>query len=244
MAVTTMLLLASAALLIGFAKTSIGGVASIAIAIFAVVLPTRESTAAILLLLIVGDVVAVWHYRHDADLGLLKRLIPTVLPGLALGALFLAWVDDTTLRRSIGALLLVLAALQLLLSWRSPDTTLVASSHSAALGTGVAAGFTTMTANAAGAVMTLYLVAQGVAKRRFLGTSAVFFFGVNLCKVPFSAGLGLFTAQILVRTVLLAPFVLLGTWVGLHTARRLSQTRFDQAVLAATVVSALALVAR
>jgi uncharacterized membrane protein YfcA len=101
-----------------------------------------------------------------------------------------------------------------------------------------------MTANAAGPVMTLYLVAQGVEKRRFLGTSALFFFGVNLCKVPFSAGLGLFNLATLWHTALLVPLVLVGCWVGLHTARRLSQTRFDQAVLAATVASALALVVR
>lgn len=244
MTVTTLVLLGVAALLVGFAKTAIGGVGSIAVAIFALVLPTKESTAAILLLLLVGDVVAVWHYRRDADLGLLKRLIPAVLPGLALGALFLAWVDDTTLRRAIGGLLLVLAALQLVLTWRSPDTARVGASKAAAIGTGAAAGFATMTANAAGPVMTLYLVAQGVEKRRFLGTSAIFFFGVNLCKVPFSVGLGLFSVDTFWRTALLAPLVLVGTWIGLHTARRLSQTRFDQAVLAATVVSALALVIR
>ncbi len=234
-------LLAVAALLIGFAKTAIGGVASIAVAIFALVLPTRESTAAILLLLIVGDVVAVWHYRRDADLALLRRLLPAVLPGLLLGALFLSRADDSTLRRAIGGLLLVLAALQLVLNWRSLDASRVGSSRAAAGGTGAAAGFATMTANAAGPVMTLYLVAQGVDKRRFLGTSALFFFGVNLCKVPFSVGLGLFGSETLSRTLALLPFVLVGTWVGLHTARRLSQTRFDQAVLAATAVSALAL---
>jgi uncharacterized membrane protein YfcA len=161
-----------------------------------------------------------------------------------LGALFLAVVDDTVLRRSIGALLLVMAALQLALRWRSPDTTAVGESHAAALGTGLGAGFATMTANAAGAVMTLYLVAQGVEKRRFLGTGALFFFGVNLCKVPFSAGLGLFGAQTLSRTAVLAPVVVVGAWAGLHTARRLSQARFDQAVLVATIVSALALVLR
>jgi hypothetical protein len=44
--------------------------------------------------------------------------------------------------------------------------------------------------------------------------------------------------------VLLAPLVLVGAWAGLHTARRLSQARFDQAVLAATIVSAVALVVR
>ncbi len=242
MTLTTLVLLAVAALLVGFAKTAIGGVATISIAIFAFAMPTRESTAAILLLLLVGDAYAVWHYRRDADLALLRRLIPAVLPGLALGALFLAWVDDVTLRRCIGALLLVFAVGQLVLVWRNPDTSRISDSRAAALGTGLASGFATMTANAAGPVMALYLVAQGAPKRRFLGTGALFFFGVNLCKVPFSVGLGLFTAATLWRTVALAPFVLLGAWAGLHTARRLSQTRFDQAVLAATVVSALALV--
>ena len=243
MTLTVGLLLALAALIIGYAKTAIGGLATISVAIFASVMPARESTAAILLLLIIGDV-AVWHYRRDADLSLLRRLIPAVLPGLALGAVFLAVVDDTVLRRSIGVLLLAMVALQLVMRWRSPDTTAVGESHTAAIGTGLGAGFATMTANAAGTVMTLYLVAQGVEKRRFLGTGALFFFGVNLCKVPFSAGLGLFSAQTLVRTAVLAPLVLLGAWAGLHSARRLSQARFDQAVLAATVVSALALVLR
>ena len=161
MTLTVALLLGVAALLIGYAKTAIGGLASISIAIFASVMPARESTAAILLLLIVGDIVAVWHYRRDADLSLLKRLIPAVLPGLVLGALFLAVVDDTVLRALHRGLLLVMAGLQLALRSRSPDTTAVGESHVAAIGTGLGAGFATMTANAAGAVMTLYLVAQG-----------------------------------------------------------------------------------
>ena len=237
------LLFAVAALLIGFAKTSIGGLASISIAIFANLMPTRESTAAILLLLLVGDVVAVWHYHRDADVGLLKRLIPAVIPGLALGALFLAVVDDTVLRRSIGVLLLVLAALQLALQWRGTmDAPPIGHSRTAGVVTGLAAGFATMTANAAGPVMTLYLVARGVEKRRFLGTSAVFFFGVNLCKVPFSAGLGLFHSTTVARTALLAPLVVVGAFAGLHYARRLSQARFDQAVLAATALSAIILI--
>ncbi len=238
------LLLGIAALCIGFAKTAIGGLGSLAVAIFASVLPTRESTGAILLLLIVGDVVAVWHYRRDADLALLRRLLPSVLPGLVLGAAFLALVDDAVLRRSIGVLLLGMAGLQIVLRVRAPSTGAVASSRGAAIATGAASGFATMTANAAGPVMTLYLVAQGVEKRRFLGTGALFFFGVNLCKVPFSAGLGLLGGDTFSRTVVLAPIVLVGAWAGLHLVRRLTQARFEQAVLVATVVSALVLVVR
>ena len=64
-----------AALIVGIAKTSFGGLGSIAVALLAFVMPTKESTAAALLLLIVGDIVAVLRYRSYADWGLLKGLL-------------------------------------------------------------------------------------------------------------------------------------------------------------------------
>src|SRR3954451_14227173 len=111
--------MALAAAIIGYSKTALGGLAVIAVAIFATVLPAKESTAAILAILIVGDVIACWHYRHDADWSLIKRLLPAVVPGLVIGALFLSTVDDSTLRRTIGGVLLVLVLLQLWVKWRS-----------------------------------------------------------------------------------------------------------------------------
>lgn len=273
----TVLLFVVAALVIGYSKTSLGGLAVVSVAIFASVLPARQSTAAILAVLLVGDLVAISTYRRDCDWGLVRELLPTVLPGLALGAAFLAVVDDTWLRRSIGVLLLALVLLQLSLNRRdrarpaptvagsppplpvaepppaptgggSPpppaDATAVRSSRSAGLAAGLGAGFATMTANAAGAVMTMFLVSKGVEKRRFVGTGAWFFFGVNLCKLPFSIGLGLMHWADLSRALLLAPAVVVGGWLGLHTMRRISQSGFEVAVLAASAVSALALIAR
>jgi uncharacterized membrane protein YfcA len=244
----TAALLAVAALVVVCSKPSIGGLGALSPAIFASGMLARQSTAALLLILLVGDVFAVWHYRHECDWGILRRLVPAVLPGLALGALFLAVVDDVLLHRSIGALLLVLTLLQLYLATRDTTSTsgvrTRAGSRPAALLAGLAAGFATMTANAAGGVMTLYFTAQGVRKMQFLGTGACLFLGVNLCKLPFSAALGLFTADDLWHTAALAPFVVLGAWAGLHTARRLSQARFDKAVLAATGVAAVALLVR
>ena len=52
------------------------------------------------------------------------------------------------------------------------------------------AGSTTMIANAAGPVMTIYLLACRLPKFEFVGTAAWFFFAINLLKVPFSASLG------------------------------------------------------
>ncbi len=245
---TTALLLAIAALVIGYSKTSLGGLAVVAVAIFASVMPARASTGAILAVLLVGDLVAIWHYRRDCDWHLVRELVPTVLPGLALGALFLHVVDDTWLRRSIGALLLALVLLQLGLNARASYAAEPAERPNpprwAGWATGLGAGFATMTANAAGAVMTLFLVAKGVEKRRFVGTGAWFFFGVNLCKVPFSVGLGLLGWADVRRALLLAPVVILGGWLGLVTMRRISQRGFERAVLLASALSALALLVR
>jgi len=236
------LLMGLAAVVIGFSKTALGGLAVIAVAVFATILPAKESTAAVLVLLIVGDLVAVWHYRHDADWSLIRRLLPAVLPGLVLGSVFLRIVSDDVLRRSIGVVLLVLLLLQLLVKWRSVAPASSAHEHRAAAWTaGTAAGFATMTANAAGAVMTLYLSASGIDKRRFIGTNAWFFLIVNVVKVPFSVGLGLMHWADLGRAGLLAPLILLGGIVGYATVRRISQHRFDIAVLLASAVAATAL---
>ncbi len=241
----TILLLAAAAFIVGYSKTALGGLSAIAVVIFASILPTKESTAALLLVLIVGDVIACWHYRRDADWSLVRRLLPAVLPGLILGAIFLKVVDDTTLRRSIGALLLVLVLLQLWLRSRGDGVSATAHERpAAAWSAGIAAGFATMTANAAGAVMAVYLSATGIDKRRFVGTNAWFFLVVNLTKVPFSIGLGLMDWSDLWRALVLAPAVLLGALAGYATVKRIRQRHFDIAVLVASAIAAVVLIAR
>lgn len=216
----------------------------ISVAIFASVLPARASTAAILMVLIVGDLIAVWNYRRDCDVPLLRSLVPSVLPGLVLGSMFLALVDDGVLRRAIGVLLLAMVALQLLVNARRDRLGALAHGKAAAAAAGAGAGFATMTANAAGAVMTVFLVAKRVDKVAFVGTSAWFFLGINLAKLPFSIALGLLDWADVLPALALAPLVGIGAWLGVHTIRRISQRAFETSVLAASAVSALALLVR
>lgn len=251
-----------AALVIGISKTSVGGFAAMAVAVFATVMPAKESTAAVLLLLITGDVVGVTRYRRSADWGLLRRLLPSVLPGVALGAVFMWAVSDLALRRTIGGLIAAMVLVQVWQRWRSRRVAEEAAEARAEVGAevgvavgraehplvavaaGVAAGFTTMTANAAGAVMTLYLLAMRVEKLRFIGTSAWFFLIVNVSKVPFSAGLGLFHPESVRLVAALVPVVLVGTGLGVLLIRRLSQVTFERAALAGSAVAAVALLVR
>lgn len=227
------------ALIVGVSKTAIGGLGTVAVAILATVLPTRESTAAALLLLLLGDAFAVTYYRQQVDWDLMRALLPSVLPGVLLGTLLLATIDDGTLRAVIGLIVLALLVIQLVIRGRELPSWVAGRAVGHAAGT--AAGFVTMTANAAGAVITVFLVSRQVEKFRFVATGAWFFLIVNLLKVPFSASLGLFTVQMFWHAAVLAPVVAAGAWLGIVLLGRMSQSHFEVAVLIASGASAAAL---
>jgi uncharacterized membrane protein YfcA len=240
-------LLATGAMVVGFAKTAVGSAGALAVVAFAAVLPARESTGALLPLLCVGDLVAVRVYHRHANWRLLARMLPGVLPGLLLGAWFVSSVDDTLMRRSIGAILLVMCAVQVWMRRSAPILRDEGGNgrshphHLLTLGMGAAAGFATMTANAAGPVTTLYLLVAGLPMLEFLGTAAWFYLVVNAAKLPFSAGLGLMSMEGLVIDALLVLPLLAGAAVGVFLVRRIDQSQFERAALALTTVAAVGL---
>jgi uncharacterized membrane protein YfcA len=256
------LLVATAALIVGFSKTALPGAGTLAVGLFALAMPAKASTAALLLLLIVGDMTALWLYRREPDWRTLVRLLPSAMIGVVLGAFYFAAVDGRAVRITIGVILLVLVAVTL---WRrhvaqrrdaaqAADGTALPATRAEAQGSrpgaaataqgvgyGLLGGFTTMVANAAGPVMSLYFLAMRLPVLTFLGTSAWYFAIVNLFKVPFSAGLGLITRDTLVMDAMLVPVVLLGAFVGAKVARRIPQKVFDRLILVLTVAAALSL---
>ncbi|MDO4918336.1 sulfite exporter TauE/SafE family protein [Kocuria sp.] len=234
-----------AAVLVGFSKTALPGINTLAVAIFAAVLPAKPSTGALLLLLIVGDMFALWTYRKHAHWPTLVRMLPAVLVGLALGGVFLAFAGDSLVRRVIGVMLLLLMALTLwqrhrdAASREDDDAAPPPASRTAAVGYGSLGGFTTMVANAGGPVMSMYFLAARFPKHAFLGTAAWFFAVMNLLKVPVSMGLGLISLQTLVLDVLLVPGVVLGAFAGRWAISRIRQRVFETAVIVVTVLGAL-----
>lgn len=99
--VSAWLLLAAGAVIVGISKTALPGAGTLAVVVFAAILPARTSTAALLVLLIVGDILALTLYRRHADWRTLWRLAPAVVVGIAVGALFLALAQDVLVRRGI-----------------------------------------------------------------------------------------------------------------------------------------------
>ncbi|MGP9537271.1 sulfite exporter TauE/SafE family protein [Brachybacterium sp. AOP43-C2-M15] len=263
---TSWLLVTLGALVVGFSKTALPGAGTIAVGIFALAMPAKESTAALLILLIVGDMTALWVYRREPDVRTLLRLLPSAMIGVVIGAFYFAHVDGDAVRITIGAILLALVTVTV---WRrrvSQRTERAAAAQGATstgsatsarpatggyrpgaaaaaqgIGYGLLGGFTTMVANAAGPVMSMYFYAMRMPVLTFLGTSAWYFAIINLFKLPFSAGLGLITRDTLVMDAMLVPVVLIGAYLGAKVARRIPQKVFENLILALTVAAAVGL---
>lgn len=253
---TAWILLMVVAALCGIAKTALPGAATIAVALCTMVLPAKESTGAILLMLMTGDLLAVWSYRRDADFRMLRRLVPAVLAGVGAGALFLHLASNDSTRRLIGAVLLLLVAITLAQrrsASGAPDDASAAreepgapaapaaGSRSARLIYGGLAGFTTMVANAGGPVTSMYFLACRYPVKAFLGTTAWFFFLVNLVKLPLSVSAGLINPATLTLGALCAPVVIVSALAGRRLADRMDQRVFEPIIIVLTIVSALPL---
>lgn len=238
----TVLLLA--ALVIGFSKTGLPGIAVLAIPLAALVLPAKASTGIILPMLIAGDLFAVTYYRRHARWSHLLRLLPYGFVGIVIGYGLLSIVTDGELRPLIGTLIL---AMLVLAKWRERSGDSGAETISRHHGSffaffmGVAAGIATMMANAAGPIMALYLLAMDLPKQEFIGTGAWYFFVVNCFKVPFSWHLGLINHDSLLLNLTLLPATVVGAVAGIMVVRHIPQRLFVNIVQALTIVAAIKL---
>lgn len=214
------------AVMIGFAKTGIPGSGALVAPLMATIIPAKESTGFVLPMLIMADVLAIVYWRRHVEWRQLARLLPWAWIGIVLGYLCMGRISNDQLKVFIGVLVLVLMGISWLRDRKVPDDRIPSHWLFAAF-MGVLAGFTSMMANAAGAVMVIYLMAMRLRKEEFIGTTAWFFWIVNLSKLPFSHRLDLITAQSLRTNIALLPCIVVGGILGVSAAHRIPQKGFN-----------------
>lgn len=231
--------LALAVLITGVAKSGFGGgVGILAVPLVAVALDAAVAVGVMLPILIAADVVAVaQHRRERSDFHLRWSLLGGVV-GIALGSVLLwhfkagdttaAQRGDslkTTLNLTVGGVCVLLVALQVyrMAGGKVPG---IPRGRGAGLTAGGLAGFVSTLAHAAGPVMTVYILDQGLEKRRVVGTLVLFFFVLNMLKLPTFVGLELITGRTLAASLLLIPLVPLGSLLGLWLNRVIPEKPF------------------
>ena len=231
-----------AAFCIGVAKAGFSGTSMLSVAIFTHLMGAKGQAGFALPLLIIADLCVYPAFRKHGSWSEVWRLLPAALAGLAIGWWLLSLIPDTisdrTARRIIGIAILGMLALQSLRVLKPKLLEAIAGHRAFGTGAGVAAGVTTMLANAAGPVFQLYLLSRRVPKMEMIGIGARFFLLINLIKVPLNQNLGSLTLGTLWTNVLLAPAIVVGILVGKSLLQKVPQRAFEWMIIVFAAVAA------
>jgi uncharacterized membrane protein YfcA len=232
---------ALAAVCLGMSKAGFGAMAVLGILLMANVFPVRESTGVILPMLIVADVIAVATFNKFTVWRLLLKLLPPALAGIVVGWWIMPMIPLGLFSKIIAVLLIGLLMLSVAQKLSNRLQRIAGDHPVIAWPLGITAGITTMLANAAGAVVTVYLLACRLPKYEFVGTAAWFFFIVNVFKVPFSASLGLITPGTLAFNATLIPAIVAGILAGRVVLGKINQQVFEWLLIILSLLGCLRL---
>ncbi|MGD1699116.1 sulfite exporter TauE/SafE family protein [Dapis sp. BLCC M229] len=232
---TVLFLSSLAGILVGFSKTGVPGAGILIVPIMASIFPAKQSVGVLLPMLVCADLLAVWYYKRHANKTELLRLLPGCLVGMFIGFRLLAQVNSENLKPVLGILVLTLLVLEWL-RYRL-DFHWIAKHSLSPVIFGTLAGFATTIGNAAGPIISIFLVSRGFSKHKFIGTAAWFFLIVNIAKLPLFYKLNLITHQTLVFDLFMLPSIGIGIFAGIKLLPKIPQNFFNQFVY---VISGLA----
>jgi len=228
-------------LVIGMAKTGLSGLTLFFIPLMALSFGSRASTGIILPMLCIGDVFAVAWYRQHGEIKYILRLMPSTLCGLGVGVAVGSGLSDRAFGIMLGSIILVLLAIMI---WQdaSKKKNLYPSAWWFSSLAGLLAGFTTMIGNAAGTVMSIYLLSMRLPKNTFIGTAAWFFLIINLLKVPLQI---FFWKNIspatLVFDAFMIPVIAAGAFIGFRVTGKIPEKAYRIFVIVMTGLSSVML---
>ncbi len=181
-----------------------------------------------------------WYRRH-AETKYLFKLLPSALVGIGAGVAVGEHLSDSSFRIMLGSIIMFLLALMVWQDRRKKESLYPQAWWFAVLA-GLAAGFTTMVGNAAGAITSIYLLAMRLPKNAFIGTAAWFFLIVNLVKVPLQV---VFWKNIsgasLTFDAIMIPAIGAGAVIGVTVAGKIPERAYRIFVMVMTGVAAVLL---
>ncbi len=232
-----------AAVVVGISKAGVKGIAIIIVTLLAIVFGGKASTGILLPMLIVGDVFAVIYYHRHAQWRYLWRLLPWMAAGVLLGV----WIGKDLPEESFkyGMAVIILLTVVMMFWWDRRKSIQVPDNRWFAAVMGLAAGFTTMVGNLAGAFSNLYFLAMRLPKDEFIGTAAWLFFIINLFKLPFHIFVWeTVTLESLAVNLRLVPGILAGLWLGIFLVKKIKEQHYRQMILVLTAAGALVMLMR
>jgi uncharacterized membrane protein YfcA len=228
-------------LCIGASKTGITNISNLAIPFFVMIFGAKPSTGVILPLLCLADLFAVIYYRRHAEWKYIVKLLPWALAGFALAVGVDRIVPAQGFKILIGICILAGLVVMFINDRRGKDAAAPSGWWFSAI-FGVIGGFSTMIGNAAGPIMSVFLLSVRLPKTSFVGTAAWFFLIINYLKLPlqYFAWKNI-SADTLLLDLVLVPFIFIGAFLGVILIKKISESLFRVFVYAMLLISTILL---
>ena len=228
-------------LCIGLNKAGFTGLTVVIIPVIVSIFGAKEATGINLPLLCFADLLAVSYYHSHADWKCLFKLLPWTVAGFGVALLVDRLVPVQAFRYLMGGCIFAGLLVMIWTDRRGKEKPPPSSWWFSAL-FGIAGGFSTMIGNVAGPIMSVFLLSMRLQKNTFVGTTAWFFFIVNLLKMP----LFIFVwKNVTVKTILfdvtLIPMVVIGAILGIYLVKKISESVFRKVIVILTLVSSILL---
>ncbi len=211
----------------GISKGGFGsGAAFAATPLLALILEPGAAIGLMLPLLMLMDVTALKPYWRKWDVPSAKALIIGAIPGVLIGAFLYRIANPDFFRLLIGLIALGFVAFQLARAkgWITPAPNPIRVEIGGFWG--AVAGFTSFISHAGGPPAGIFLLSRRFDKTTFQATSVIVFWAINGMKfIPYFA-LGIFTSQTLLADLYLAPFGILGIWIGVKLHHLMPERTF------------------
>jgi len=221
-------LLLFASLIVGLSKGGLPAVGMLSVPILSLAMSPVLAAVLLLPIYILSDVVGVWLYRREYSAENLKILLPAGFTGVLLGWATAAYVSDQMVSMVIG----VVGIGFCLNTWknnylfRNTRRTPGVVSVPKGLFWGTLSGFTSFVSHAGAPPYQIYVLPQKLPKLVFAGTTTILFAAINLAKVVPYATLHPYTGDTLKLSAILLPIAAIGTILGRHLVKRLSEKWF------------------
>jgi uncharacterized membrane protein YfcA len=234
------------AVMIGMAKVGVNGLGTLVVPIMAFIFGGMPSSGLVLPMLIMADVFGVVYYHRSTHWKTVLGVLPWAFAGILIGWLVGKSISPVQFKQLIGLLVILSLAVMVWMEFRKKKTTeIVSHKTSVAIPFGLMGGFSTMIGNAAGPIMSVYLLSKNLPKKEYIGTAAWFFFIINVSKLPLQIwGWHNITIKTLTFNLMLLPAIALGAYLGIKIVKLFPENVYRWFVLVATFVSALVLLIR
>lgn len=226
---------AGSVLLMAIAKSGFGGAAaSLSAPLMLTILPARETLAILLPLYLLTDIWAIWIWRGYSYWRVLFWMVVCGVIGQIFGYVLISVINDAMLKALIGLIALFIGGRY----WYRVKSPAILSNprqqardlrgrlkSRAAIWCGLS-GFSSFISLTGGIPVQVYLLPMKMHRYLVVGTSAWYFFSINVAKLPFFFQLGMFTSSTLFITVVLMPIIPLGVSIGKWLNRRMTDKGF------------------